>query len=170
MSLATSLLAFSDVIDPRMAHWSALLTTNKRWSEHQLVPTLIAGQKGVRKLDWALDIVGTGDIKRVKELSLHCPDGRVATLEIPETGTAFQFKTKSLNMLGSNDIDLEFQVIGRVLDKITGRCECFAWDYRPLPGEPNLVAYKSTIYNFGAWRNNIVPIGALSIDVQGMRL
>ena len=170
MSVATSLLALSDTIDPRMAYWGVLLTTNRRLSERQLVPTLIAGKKGVRRLDWALDLVGTGDIKRVKEVMLHCPDGRTAVLEIPESGTAFQFKTKSLNMLGANDTGLEFQVIGRVLDKVSGACECFAWDYNPLPGAVNLVAYKSSVSHFGSWRDNITPIGALAIDVQGMRL
>lgn len=170
MSFATSLLALSDAIDPRMAHWSVLLTTGKRWSERQLVPTLVAGQRGMRRLDWALDIVGTGDIKRVREVTLHCPDGRMAVLEIVEPGTAFQFKTKSLNTLGADSIDLEFQVIGRIMDKQSGQCECFAWDYRPKSGEPNLVVYKSSIYQFGAWRDTITPLGALSLDVQGFRL
>jgi hypothetical protein len=121
-------------------------------------------------LDWALDLVSTGDIKRVKEITLHCPNGKNAILEIPETGTAFQFKTKSLNMLGAGGNNLEFQVIGRVLDKVSGQCECFIWDYRPKPDQPHLVAYKSTIYHFGSWRDTIVPIGALGLDVQGFRL
>lgn len=170
MGIATSLYAIGDAIDPRLSYWSCLLTTGKRWSERQLVPTLIKGQRGLRRLDWALDLASTGDAKRIKEITLHCPDGRNAVLEIPESGTAFQFKTKSMNMLGSNGVDLEFQVIGRVLDKISGECECFAWDYRPLPGEQHLVAYKTNIHHFGAWRDNITPLGALAIDVQGLRL
>src|SRR5947209_4879187 len=128
MSIATSLYAIGDAIDPSLAYWSVLLRTGKRLSEHQIVPTLAHGQKGLRTLDWALDLVSTGDIKRVKEVTLHCPDGRTAVLEIPESGTAFQFKTKSMHMLGANDTGLEFQVIGRVLDKVSGRCECLAWD------------------------------------------
>ena len=170
MGVASSLYAIGDALDPRLAYWSALLTTNKRWSERQLVPTLIAGQRGLRKLDWALDLVSTGDVHKIKELTLHCPDGRTAVLEISPDQPAFQFKTKSLNMLGADGIDLEFQVIGRVLDKVSGRCECFVWDYRPKAGEPNLVAYKSSIYHFGAWRDTITPLGALGIDVQGFRL
>ena len=170
MGVASSLYAIGDAIDPRLAYWSVLLTTGKRWSERQLVPTLVAGQRGLRKLDWALDLVSTGDVHKITELTLHCPDGRTAVLEINPDQPAFQFKTKSLNMLGSDGIDLEFQVIGRVLDKVSGRCECFAWDYRPKTGEPNLVAYKSSIYHFGAWRDTITPLGALGIDVQGFRL
>jgi hypothetical protein len=170
MGIATTLYAIGDAIDPRLSFWSVLLTTNKRLNEHQLIPTLRAGVKGLRKLDWGDDLVSTGDIKRVKEITLHCPDGRTAVLEIPESGTAFQFKTKSMNMLGAGDTGLEFQVIGRVLDKLSGACECFAWDYRPKAGEEHLVAYRSTIYQFGMWRDSCTPLGALGLDVHGFKL
>lgn len=170
MSMATSLYAIGDAIDPRLAYWSVKLTTGKTWSENQLVMTNKAGQRGLRKLDWALDLVSTGDIHKLKELTLHCPDGRTAVLEINPDMPAFQFKTKSLNMLGAGGNDLEYQVIGRVINKTTGRCECFAWDYRPVEGQPNLIAYKSSIYNFGAWRNTVTPMGALGLEVQGFRL
>ena len=170
MSLASSLYALGDAIDPRLAYWSVLLTTGKRWSERTIVPTLQAGQKGFRKLDWGLDIVASGDIHRLKELTLHCPDGRTAILEISADMPAFQFKTKSLNMLGDGASNLECHVIGRVVDKASGRCECFIWDYRPKMGEPSLVAYKSSVYRFGAWRDTLTPIGALGLEVQGITL
>lgn len=176
MSIATSLYAIGDAIDPSLAYWSMILTVGgdihktKALSERDLVYSNIKGQKGLRKLDWALDIVSTGDIHKIKDLSLNCPDGRKVTLEITEDMPAFQFKTKSMNMLGANDTGLEFQVIGRVIDKASGRCECFAWDYRPKPGEPSLVAYKSSIYHFGMWRDTCTPLGALGLDVQGFRL
>jgi hypothetical protein len=170
MGIGTSLQAIGDVIDPFQSYWSVLLTTGKRWSEHDLVPTWQAGVRGVRKLDWGNDIVSSGDIKRVKEITLHCPDKRTAVLEIADPGTAFQFKTRSLTVLTEDGGGLEFQVIGRVVDKVSGRCECFIWDYHPKPGEPNLVAYKSTIREFGAWRDTMMPIMALSLEVQGFKL
>lgn len=170
MGIGTSLQAIGDVIDPFQAYWSVLLTTGKRYSERDLVPTFRKGVRGVRKLDWSEDLVATGDIARVREITLHCPDKRTAVLEITEPGTAFQFKTRSLTVLTEDGGGLEFQVIGRVIDKVSGRCECFIWDYHPKPGEPNLVAYKSTIREFGAWRDTMMPIGALSLEVQGFRL
>ena len=170
MGIATSLYAIGDAIDPRLAYWSVLLSTGRQWSEHTLLPTWQAGWRGVRKLDWALDIVATGDIHNIRELALHCPDGRKVILEITEDMPAFQFKTKSMDVFGDAGTNLEFQVIGRVIDKATGRCECFAWDYRPKPGEQHLVAYKSSIYRFGAWRDTVTPIGALGLEVQGFRL
>ncbi len=170
MGIATSLYAIGDAIDPSQAYWSLLLRNGRTYDEHHLVYTLKKGQAGVRKLDWGDDIVSTGDIHKIKELTLHCPDGRKAVLEITEDMPAFQFKTKSLDMLGAGGSGLEFQVIGRVIDKATGRCECFAWDYRPKPGEPQLVAYRSNIYNWGAFRDTVTPIGALGIEVQGFKL
>lgn len=170
MGIATSLYAVGNVIDPRLAYWSLRLRSGKEWSEHSLVGSLRKGQAGLRQLDWGDDIVSTGDVHRVKEITLHCPDGRVATLEITDGMQPFQFKTKSLDMIGANGIGLEYMVIGRVTDKVTGCCECFIWDYRPKPGEPNLLAYKSTIYRFGGWRDTVTPIGALGLEVQGFRL
>jgi len=168
MSLSSSLAAMSAAFVPRTAYWSVRLSTGTRLSERQLVPTWHEGQRGVRVLDWTLDLVATGDIARVREVSLFCPDGRVATLDITPDMPAFQFKTKSLEMLGAGA--LEYQVIGRVVDKESGRCECFAWDYRPKPGESHLVAYKTSVFHFGAWRDTVTPLGALSLEVQGLRL
>src|SRR5579859_3897166 len=129
MGIASSLNAIGDAIDPRLSYWSVLLNTGRRWSERQLLPTFRQGQRGLRRLDWGDDLVSTGDIFRIKELTLHCPDGRQATLEITERGTAFQFKTRSLHMIGAGGTPLEYQVIGRVIDKASGRCEAFIWDY-----------------------------------------
>jgi len=170
MSIASTLYSIGNALDPMTAYWSAALSTGKRVSERTLLPTLARGGKGLRSLDWALDLVSTGDVRRITELSLHCPDGRTAVLEIAEPGTAFQFKTKSLTMFAKDGLCIEYQVIGRVVDKATGRCEAFAWDYRPKPGEPNLVAFKTSIYNFGSWRDTMTPIGALGLEVQGFKL
>jgi hypothetical protein len=170
MGLATSLTALGEAIDPRLAYWSAEFTNGRTWSEHHLVTTFRKGQKGIRKLDWGDDIVSTSDVHKITALRLHCPDGRVARLDITPDTPPFQFKTKSLEMIGSGGNDLEFIVIGRVIDKASGRCECFIWDYRPLPGALNLIAYKSSIYKFGGWRDTVTPIGALGLEVQGFRL
>lgn len=170
MGLASSLEAVADIIDPRLAHWSVLLRSGKEWSERQLIPTFRAGRRGLRKLDWGDDLVSTGDIHRVKELRLHCPDGRTAILEINPDQPAFQFKTKSLDMLGAGGTGMEFQVIGRVTDKATGQAECFIWDYRPQTGKEHLFKYHTSIYFFGSWRDTLTPLGALGLDVQGFRL
>jgi hypothetical protein len=153
-----------------LSYWSALLTNGKLRSELEIIPTLTNGVAGTRKLDWTLDLASTGDTDRIKELTLHCPNGQEATLEIVEPGTAFHFVTKSVDAFGSNSAGREAQIIGRVIDKASGACECWIWDYRPFAGQKQLIAYQSTIQQFGAWRQNLMPIGALAIDVQGFRL
>ena len=170
MSFTSSLVAIANAIDPKLAYWSLVLRSGKVWSEHSMVGTWRSGQKGVRQLDWGNDIVSTGDVHKVKEIRLHCPDGRVAVLEIVDGMEPFQFKTRSLEMIGAGGNPLEYMVIGRVIDKVSGRCECFIWDYRPIPGAEHLIAYKSTIYNFGGWRDTVTPVGALGLEVQGFRL
>jgi hypothetical protein len=170
MGFTSSLLAIANAIDPQVAYWSIVLRSGKEWSERSMIVTWHKGRRGVRQLDWGDDIVSTGDVHRIKEIKLHCPDGRVAVLEIGDGMEPFQFKTRSLEMIGAGDRALEYMVIGRVIDKVSGRCECFIWDYRPKAGEQHLLAYKSTIYNFGGWRDTVTPIGALGIEVQGFRL
>jgi hypothetical protein len=155
MSFADRLDALAEWIYPRYAYWSVLLENGKERNE--------------RQIDWGNDLVSTGDVRHIRELRLHCPDGRTVTLEITPDTPAFQFKTKALDTIGSIGSNLEYHVIGRVVDKASGRCECFIWDYRPLPGQPNLIAYKSTIYTFGGWRDTVTPMGALSLDVQGFK-
>lgn len=133
MGFATSLLALADRLDPTLAHWSILMESGKEWFEHSLVGTLRQGQRGVRLLDWGDDIVTTGDVHHVKEIRLHCPDGNTATLELLPGMEPFQFKSRSMDMLGAWGGRAEFMVIGRVVDKATGRCEAFIWDYHPEP-------------------------------------
>jgi hypothetical protein len=179
MGIGTSLLAISDLLDPRIAYWSVLMVSGKVWSEHSLVGTLKKGVRGVRKLDWGEDMVTTGDVYRVKEIRLRPPmEARMpmAVLEVGDGQEPFQFKVNTLDMIGANGITLEYIVVGRTVDKGSAesedkiKCECFIWDYKPLPVAPNLIAYKSTIGKFGGWRDTITPLGALNKEVQGFRL
>src|SRR5258708_37308714 len=112
MSFTSSLVAVANRIDPSLAFWSVLLTSGKEWSEHSMVGTMRKGQAGVRQLDWGDDIVSTGDVHRVKEIRLHCPDGRTATLEIADGMLPFEFHTKSLGRTGARGNSQENQVIG----------------------------------------------------------
>lgn len=127
---------------------------------------------GKRPFDWSLDLVGTGDILKIKELWLVCPPnkisplGNTARLPIVEPGTAFQFKTANVDALGSWGRTVVSQVIGRVTNKETGECECFIWDNEIKA----MGTYNTNIYKFGSWRDGVAPIGALALSVQGFKL
>jgi len=119
---------------------------------------------GLRPIDWSLDVVSTGDIYKIKEVSLHCPNGQIASLAIEEPGTVFQLKIASLGtMTGMRTV--QSHLIGKVMDKLSGACDCYIWD-RQL----GLILFHSSVYAFGAWRAGVLPLGRLSADVLGLRL
>lgn len=154
------------------AFWCVKLSNGKFQTERDIVrdgnwPT------GRRPFDWALDLVASGDIRRVKELWLICPPnpgnplGQTAKLPIVEPGTAFQFKVGFVdgNIAGTVQSRAS-QLIGRVTDKVNGDCECFVWDV----GLRALGTWNSNIYHMGSWRADIAPPTQLAFDVLGLSL
>lgn len=153
---------------------------------------------GFRNFDWSNDLVATGDVLRIKELWLFCPPnkyspvGNTARLIIEEPGTAFQFK---VGMADSNIAvtwkTMQAHIIGKVVNKESGACECFIWDpiqngmitpetkildpktMGPLKDEEGKVIYagKTSVYDFHTWRpGSIAPLGQLHLPTLGVRL
>ncbi len=133
--------------------------------------------------DWSLDLVGTGDHKRVAELWLICPAtkrnpfGSTAhyTFGPHEGGRAVQFKRKTLNPYG---IGAECQVIGKITDPATGEVNCCIWDGRY---KVMVVNFVTTIHNFASWDEAVrirlglerlpatmAPPGQMSKNVLGL--
>lgn len=126
-----------------------------------------------RPLDWTLDLVSTGDVLKIKELWLLCPPslgnplGQTARLPIVEPGTAFQFKVGYVDgNPGGTLRSRAHQLIGRVIDKESGTCECFLWDV----GLQKLGMWNTSVYDFQSWRPEVAHVGALALDVLGLRL
>ena len=162
MSIQSSLHAIVKNTDPTRSYWSADLTNGKTLSELALIFDLRAG--GLRAMDWSLDLVSTGDSDKIRDVSLHCPDGQVASLAIEEPGTAFQLKIASLSILqGSKQV--EAHVIGKVTNKVNGGCFCFVYDR-----QEGLICHATSVYNFTTWRPGVLPLGALNLHVLGVRL
>lgn len=158
---------------PDQAYWAAKLNNGTWLCELDIVA-------GMRPLDWTLDMVSTGDIKRIVELWLICPPtptspmGNTARLPITRPGTAFQLKIATADSSIVRSVSrLQAQMIGRVTDPETGDCECFIFDYQM---EAMSTPWKSNIYNMGTWKPNIpglpsiAPLGRLSLDVLGISL
>lgn len=142
------------------SYWSVILNTGKRYSELDMIDTDLL--RGVRPLDWHLDIVATGDVARIAELWLHTPAGDVA-LKIVEPCTAYIFNS-SILQFGRSKVA---QIIGRVDDKEQGTGIAFIWDIAMQQ------VYQDTCANvrdFAAWRPGIAKIGALALDNIGVRL
>lgn len=140
--------------------WRIELTTGRTYSEC----TPVRGMDGMRPLDWYLDVVATGDVRRIAVLSLYSPAGPVA-LKISEPNTAYILNTNILNTITGNDPVA--QAIGRVDDKETGVGIAFIWDcaigqmYRDD---------QASVLHFAAWRPGIIPPGALNLNALGVKL
>lgn len=193
MSLVEDLLGCPLAALPR-SFWAVKLKDPDAWMcEARVVTDIARGEE--RLFDWSLDLVATGDVLRVKELWLFCPPsitsplGNTARLTITDPGTAFQFKVGTAHANGIRQV--EAHIIGRVLEKEEGSCECFIWDTAQngliTPNTPiwdsatrqskrdaagNLVfAGKTSVYDFHSWRpDSLAPLGRLELETLGVKL
>lgn len=159
----TSLLSHSSQLLNGLSYWKVILTTGKEFSEFDRSFDLL---RGIRPVDWALDIVGSGDNAKVAELILCTPHGN-AHMRINEPYTALQLKRGVMSMLGGGERIIEAQIIGRVDNKETGECTATIWD---VTEQKLYLDHKTNVKHFTKWREGISDIGALSVEVVGVRL
>lgn len=154
------------------SYWRVELSTGKVWSQLDTVYDPLRGKpehKYQRPLDWYLDLVSTGDVQRIKVLSLHSPGGDAA-IQIRQPGTAYQLNAAALlldmgGMGGGRQKDA--QIIGRVDDRATGEGVAYIWDVHMRQ------MYKdeqANIHHFQAWRPGIAALGELSWQNMGVVL
>lgn len=157
--------ALSILTQQKTSHWKVVLSTGKEITEHQLVFDF-RGAK-MRRIDWALDLNSTGDVKRIKELWLMCPDGQKRVLKSEDSGTLFQFKYGMRDFIGGFGSSMAAQIIGKITNKEEGTCFCYIWDV-----EQGLIEYTSSIYNFGMWKANsgLIPLTKLGQDIIGTNI
>jgi hypothetical protein len=164
------------------SYWSCRMSSGKTWSELDEktveVPTLQGvKQYRTRRLEWLEDIIGSGDIKNVKEVYLHTPKGTART-HVGEAYTAFQFSRGTSALLTGQRLK-NLQVIGAVFDKDTGECTSAIWDYQAqrlfvdtLWDKENKKEYQghNSIRDFKAWRDGVIPIGPLNVIAMDTRI
>ena len=131
----------------------------------------------MRRLEWKEDLIDSGDIKHVKEIHLHTPVG-VARTHVGEEYTGFQFSRGTSALLTGERIK-NLQVIGAVLDKDSGECTFALWDYQvqklfvdTLWGAEKKEEYRgyNSVRDWKAWRDGVIPIGALNIRAMDVRI
>lgn len=150
------------------SYWQVKLTTGKTVTEGQVSFDFI---RGPRNVIWLEDIIGSGDNRHIKELTLCTPEGDV-TLAISEPYTAFQFQMGTVAFFGGEKIP-NAQIIGRVNNRETGECTCAIWD---VQGEEQpdgtrkhlFLNHKTNVRSFASWRGGIPHIGALSYKHVGL--
>jgi hypothetical protein len=161
-----------------LSYWKVKIRGRKK--ELSELDTSFDLQRGVRPVDWILDVVGSGDNTRIEEITLCTPQGEVK-MPIHEPRTAFQFKRGTMDIL-SNQRIIQAQIIGRLENRETGLCTACIWDVAGhdqystegvlLPEKKHLyldfVTYIDGKIGFQAWHEDIVPIGAMSRTVIGV--
>lgn len=168
LSIGKSLIG---TILPHRPYWAAKRADGTWLCELDSVYDL--SRAHYRPFDWTLDMVSTGDIKRLTELWLFSPPSRQypfgqsnKLLLTPGEGSAFQLKVASMEAWGGSGRTLDAMLIGKVTDKESGACECRVWDARlGMMG-----VWHSNVYEMGSWAPHIAPIHELSHEVLGLDL
>jgi hypothetical protein len=152
------------------SYWAVKLKNGEFLSEIDEAVAVTRGER--RSLQWYDDIVANGDAANIRELWLFCPAhrrnplGSTARLPILEPWSCFVLNGASMNV-GTGERYPTYQIIGRVLDKASGRCECFIWDHlMQAMSRP----YYTSVYDFQPWREGASPIGLLALDRLGLSL
>src|SRR5439155_5145109 len=131
MGLVEELLGCS-LLQIDRSWWAVRLNTGEWISEARVHTDIYKGVE--RHFDWTLDLVANGDVMKITELWLLCPSsrtsplGNTARLVITEPGTAFQFKigTADSNIV-TTERNPQAHIIGKILNKENGDCECFIY-------------------------------------------
>lgn len=173
------LLTDAQTLATGRSFWRVLLSTGRAYCELDMVAETrnipfadeqdweaFKRRKRMRRLDWYLDIVATGDVERITAIMLYTPLGAPhAALKITEPRTAWILNTNNYNNITGNDAVA--QAIGRVEDKVAGTGTAFIWD--AAVGQ----MFKdecACVRNFAAWRPGICAPGALNISAMGLSL
>ena len=136
-----------------------------------------AKQYLIRRLEWLEDVIGSGDIAKVKEIHLHTPQG-IARTHVGEPYTGFQFSRGTSALLTGEKLK-NLQVIGAVTDKDTGECTFALWDYQDQnlyvdmlwDAEKKMVVRgHNSVRDFRAWRGDVIPIGPLNLKAMDVRI
>jgi hypothetical protein len=164
------------------SYWSVKMSSGKIWSELDEKAIELPTKHGmkqylVRRLEWKEDLIDSGDIKNVKEIHLHTPQG-IACTHVGEEYTGFQFSRGTSALLTGEKLK-NLQVIGAVTDKDTGECTFALWDYQDrnlyvdmIWDAERKVTYRghNNVRNFKAWRDGIIDIGALNLTAMDVRI
>lgn len=195
MGLIKDLLGCS-LLQIDRSYWAVKLNTGEWLCEARVKTDLYNGRE--RHFDWSNDLVANGDVLKITQIWLLCPPsqtsplGNTAYLTITEPGTAFQFKVAAVDSnITATSRQAIAHVIGKVINKETGDCECFIWDevqqglitpetqiYDPITrgikrgkeGTP-VYAGKNNVYDFHSWNpGSIAHLGRLELRTLGVRL
>jgi hypothetical protein len=144
------------------SYWKATLASGRRLCE---LDTLVdIKQARSRKTEWLEDIIGSGDIKHVREVRLCTPQGE-ATIQSEREYGFFQLSCGILSALDGERTKTA-QIVG-CLDGDDGSCVVHIWDALT---QLLYADVHTNVLDFGAWRAGVIPLGRLNIEALGVIL
>lgn len=144
------------------SYWKAKLSTGKVLCELDTVTDIRSAS--TRKVEWLEDLIGSGDLDKVREVMLCTPQGdaHIAT----ERECAFFQLKQGIASLFDGERTRTAQIVGCLNDD-DGGCVCAIWDAL----EQRLYTdFSTNVLRFDKWRDGIIPPGRLAIEALGLVL
>ncbi len=147
------------------SYWKVTFQSGRELSELDTKTVLDGRVIRVRSVEWLEDLIGAGDIKNIKEVTLCTPKGE-AHLLITEPYTVFQL-SRGTSSLFTGERLKNAQIIGRINNKSTGDATAYIWDVQ----DQNLYELTFNIHDgIPAWRESVIPIGMINLKTMDVRL
>jgi hypothetical protein len=144
------------------SYWKAKLKNGKTLCELDTVTDIQNAR--VRRVEWLEDVIGSDDLGRIVEVILCSPQGDVHIPVVRPHG-AFQLNQGMVSLLDNQKIKTA-QIVGSI-ENDAGDCVVAIWDALEQRLYPE---FRTNVYQFGAWRNGVAPLGRLNIEALGVRL
>lgn len=144
------------------SYWKVKLSTGRTLCELDTITDIRSAR--TRHAEWLEDLCGAGDLSKVIEVTLCTPHGE-ASIDVPRPRGVFQLSCGIVALFDNNKVKTA-QIIG-VLDGDNGACVCAIWDALEQRLYPE---FRSNALNFGAWRDGVIPLGRLNVEVMGVAL
>jgi len=144
------------------SYWHARLSSGRVVRELETFTDILAGR--TRHIEWLEDIIASGDLAKVVEVTLCTPQGDVSIPIIRPYG-AFQFNQGVVGLFSGERIKTA-QIIGSIVND-DGDCVAAIWDARQGHLYPEM---HTNVLNFCSWHPDVAPLGRLNIEALGVRL
>lgn len=151
------------------SYWKIVLDSGKEIVEGQHSFDFL---RGMRSVDWYLEVASTTDCAHISELILCTPVGEFSLFAHRnavggvEPYSLFQFKQGIAPLFGGERA-FHAQIIGRVDEREQGSCTCIIWNALETTIH---TSHRTTLHNFSSWRRGTPHLGAINYAEMGVRL
>jgi hypothetical protein len=144
------------------SYWHARLSSGRVVRELEFFTDILAGR--MRHMEWLEDVIASGDLAKVVEVTLYTPQGDVSIPVIRPYG-AFQLN-QGIAALFTGERIKTAQIVGSITSD-EGDCVAAIWDARQGRLYPEM---HTNLFNFCSWHPDVPALGRLNVEALGVRL